>query len=409
MRIETAPVFEPLLHPRRYKGAKGGRGSGKSHYFAEAVVEAMILNPDCSVVAIREIQKSLKFSAKRLIEEKIEQHRVQSYFDITLNEIRSKHGNGVVIFMGMQDHTADSIKSLEGFDIAWVEEAQSISERSMELLLPTIRKENSEVWFSWNPTNDADPIEKFFKAQSDDKIVVHANYLDNPFLPKTLLDEAERHKKERPDTFNHVWLGDFITFGEIFTRDMFRQAQYKPQDLEKYIAVDVAMSLDEGADRSSITIVGLDKASNIYVIETQAGRWTSHELKQKIIEACRFHQPFSVGIEKTTASWHFVESFREMMRVQNVFVPFEELKPSGRAKQKRIESYVLSAIQQSRLFFIDKPNEDLIHEAVNFPNGAHDDMLDSLSYAIEMAFSRPRIGYDSTPIVDDNFVHGSVF
>ena len=409
MRIETAPVFVPLLEPRRYKGAKGGRGSGKSHYFAEAAVEAMILNPDCSIVAIREIQKSLKFSAKRLIEEKIAQHNVQSYFEITLNEVRSKHGSGVIIFMGMQDHTADSIKSLEGFDIAWVEEAQSISERSMELLLPTIRKENSEVWFSWNPTNDTDPIEQFFKRESDDKVVVHANYTDNPFLPHTLKDEAVRHKKERPDTFNHVWLGDFITFGEIFTRDMFRKASYKPQDLEIYAAVDVAMSLEDNADRSSITVIGIDPASNIYVLETSAGRWTTHELKQKIIEVCRYHKPFSLGIEKTTASWHFVESFREYMRVQNIFVPFEELRPSGRAKQKRIESYVLSAIQQSRLFFVGEPDESLVNEAVNFPKGAHDDMLDSLSYAIEMAFSRPRNGYEATSIVDDSFSHSGVF
>jgi phage terminase large subunit len=115
LQIETPRWSIPLLKPARLKGAKGGRSSGKSHERAEALVEALILEPDCRAVCIREIQKSLKFSAKALIEAKIQKFKVGHLFDVTLTEIRRIGGTGIIIFQGMQDHTADSIKSLEGF------------------------------------------------------------------------------------------------------------------------------------------------------------------------------------------------------------------------------------------------------------------------------------------------------
>ena len=212
LNIKTPRWAKPLLDPKRYKGAKGGRGSGKSHFFAEMLVESHILNPDCNSVCIREIQKSLKFSAKKLIEDKIRSMGVSHLFDITLTEIRNKNGNGIIIFQGMQDHTSDSIKSLEGFDIAWCEESQSISKRSVELLLHTIRKKDSEVWFSWNPYMDNDPVETMINWNKDeDSICIHVNYLENPFIDDILIKEAERHKRNKPDSFDHVWLGKYAT------------------------------------------------------------------------------------------------------------------------------------------------------------------------------------------------------
>jgi phage terminase large subunit len=216
LRIKTPRWSLPLLEPKRYKGAKGGRGSGKSHFFAELLVEEHVTNPDQQSVCIREIQKSLKFSAKKLIEDKIKALGVTHLFDITLTEIRSVNGDGIIIFQGMQDHTAESIKSLEGFDRAWVEEAQSLSDRSMELLLPTIRSAGSQIWFSWNPDQETDPVEQLFAYVDDDSECVHVNYTDNPFITDELLKEAEKHIKRRPDTFNHVWLGEFNTISDRY-------------------------------------------------------------------------------------------------------------------------------------------------------------------------------------------------
>lgn len=211
LESRTPDWAQPLLKPCRYKGAKGGRGGGKSHQYAEMIVEAMCDRPDLRVVCIREFQKSLKFSAKMLIETKIESLGVSDLFDITLTEIRRKGGKGIAIFQGMQDHTADSIKSLEGFGIAWVEEAQKLSARSLSLLRPTIREPDSEIWFSWNPEQPTDPVDQFLCGESrhPNSIVVTANYSDNPFLPEELREEAETDRARDLDYFNHVWMGAY--------------------------------------------------------------------------------------------------------------------------------------------------------------------------------------------------------
>jgi phage terminase large subunit len=123
LHIDTPRWAVPLLEPKRYKGAKGGRSSGKSNFMAEMLVEEHVRYPDLQSVCIREIQRSLKFSAKKLVEDKIRALGVSHLFEVTLTEIRRIDGHGIIIFQGLQDHTADSIKSLEGFGIAWAEEA----------------------------------------------------------------------------------------------------------------------------------------------------------------------------------------------------------------------------------------------------------------------------------------------
>ncbi len=222
----TIPAWaEPLRGARRYKGAKGGRGSGKSHFFAEELVERAVANPDYRAVCIREIQRSLEFSAKALIESKIRTLGVSSQFEITNRLIRRRGGSGLIIFEGLQDHTADTLKSLEGFDLAWVEEAQSLSERSVDILLPTIRAPGSEVWFSWNPQRKTDPVDAMFEAAEDPSMVcVHTTYLDNPFCTDELRAEAERLKASDPDKYNHVWLGGYDTGGKgrVYSRFMAR-------------------------------------------------------------------------------------------------------------------------------------------------------------------------------------------
>ena len=214
LTIKTARAFEPLLHPRRYKGAHGGRGSGKSHFFAELLVEDALRIPGFRAVCIREVQKSLAESAKRLIEDKIAAMGVGSMFNVLKSEINTP-GGGVILFQGMQDHTAESIKSLEGMDRAWVEEAQTLSDRSWRMLRPTIRKESSEIWASWNARLKTDPVDKFFRgpsAKADTAIAcVQANWRDNPWFPEVLELERQRDLKHDPDAYPHVWEGEYVT------------------------------------------------------------------------------------------------------------------------------------------------------------------------------------------------------
>ena len=211
LQIKTPAVFEPLLGPARYKGAHGGRGSGKSHFFGEYVIEQHIINPEDSTVCVREVQKSLDQSVKKLLENKIQAMNAGSYFDVQDAKIKSNHGSGIIIFQGMQNHTADSIKSLEGYKRAWVEEAQSLSQKSLDLLRPTIRLPDSELLFSWNPNEETDPVDALLRGESPppNSIVVEANYRDNPYLPDVLRAEMEYDRARDPDKYRHVWLGEY--------------------------------------------------------------------------------------------------------------------------------------------------------------------------------------------------------
>lgn len=207
--IQTAEVFLPLLSPARYKGAYGGRGSGKSHVFGELAVERCLMHPGSRVVCIREVQKTLAQSSKHLIETKIRDLGVGARFRVLTDKIEAP-GDGLIIFQGMQDHTAESIKSLEGFDVAWVEEAQTLSARSLSLLRPTIRKENSEIWFSWNPRRKSDAVDDFLRAKKPDgSVVVNANWRDNPWFPKVLDEERRLDAELYPDRYDHIWEGDY--------------------------------------------------------------------------------------------------------------------------------------------------------------------------------------------------------
>jgi phage terminase large subunit len=207
--IETPRVFLPLLEPARYKGVHGGRGSGKSHFFAELMIERQIAER-IDAVCIRENQKSLDQSVKKLLENKIEKMNAGAYFDVQDKRILGANG-GRIIFQGMQNHTAESIKSLEGYDVAWVEEAQTMSQKSLDMLRPTIRKAGSELWFSWNPRFDTDPVDVLLRGENPPPgaLVVEANYEDNPWFPEELKAEMEYDRGRDPEKYLHVWRGAY--------------------------------------------------------------------------------------------------------------------------------------------------------------------------------------------------------
>jgi phage terminase large subunit len=225
LTLDTPRVFAPLLEPSRYKGAFGGRGSGKSHFFAEALIEQSMMVRGNRSVCIREVQRTLKESSKRLIEDKLESMRLGSADGFKVfNELIQTPGDGVITFQGMQDHNAESIKSLEGFRIAWCEEAQSLSARSLSLLRPTIRADDSELWFSWNPRRKTDPVDEMLRGSEipTGSIVVKANWQDNPYFPAVLEQERLDCLRLQPDQYDHIWGGGYATVlvGAYFAKQL---------------------------------------------------------------------------------------------------------------------------------------------------------------------------------------------
>jgi phage terminase large subunit len=213
--IQTPRAFLPLLKPARYKGAKGGRGSGKSHFFGELAVEEAVTG-HVRFACLRETQTSIKDSVKQLVEDKIRKLGVEHLFRITETEIRGPN-DSLFIFKGLQNHTAASIKSLEGFNRAWIEEAQTISQRSLDIATPTFRTPGAEMWFSWNPNHANDPVERLFSDNQGDPdfVCVEANYRDNPwFWDTALAKDMERDKARDPEKYQHVWGGGYQTSSE---------------------------------------------------------------------------------------------------------------------------------------------------------------------------------------------------
>ncbi|MTJ81745.1 MAG: PBSX family phage terminase large subunit [Telmatospirillum sp.] len=229
LQIPTAEVFVPLLEPARYKGAYGGRGSGKSHFFAGMLLEDSLGERGLCSVCIREVQKSLKESAKRLLDNKIKEFGLEREGFRSFDQVIETPGDGVIVFQGMQDHTAETIKSLEGFKRAWAEEAHTISARSLTLLRPTIRAPGSQLWFSWNPRRKRDAINALLRGPTPPTgtVTVMANWSDNPWFPAELEQERQDDMRDRPDQYPHIWDGDYekVTEGAYYAADLIKAKQ----------------------------------------------------------------------------------------------------------------------------------------------------------------------------------------
>lgn len=260
LNLQTPRKFAPLLNQSRYKGIHGGRGSGKSHFMAEMLIERCMMQKT-DWVCLREVQKTLDQSVKKLLEIKIQAYGLGQYFEIQQNKIKTPYG-GVIIFQGMQDHTAESIKSLEGFDGAWFEEAQTCTLRSLDLLRPTIRKEQSEIWFTWNPTNETDPVDLFLrKDPPSDAIVIEANYHDNPWLPGVLYTEMQWDKHRDFDKYEHIWLGKYNINSNKRVFKNWRVEEFEAEPGEVFrLGADWGFSIDP-----SVLVRCFIKGKNLYV------------------------------------------------------------------------------------------------------------------------------------------------
>ncbi len=230
LNINTPRVFLPLLNDDvRDLGAHGGRGSGKSHFFAERLIERCMMKPTRWVCG-REVQRSIKQSVKLLLEDKIRIMGLDSYFEILESEIRTP-GDGKIIFTGMLNHTIDSIKSLEGFDGFWGAEAQSFSQRSIDLVRPTIRKPGSQLWWDWNPETDDAPVDMMLRGPKklENAVVVEANWKDNPYFPEVLRLEMESDRERDYDRYLHIWEGNYrrTLDGAIFADQIRRVMEEK--------------------------------------------------------------------------------------------------------------------------------------------------------------------------------------
>jgi phage terminase large subunit len=205
-RVELPEKLLPLFQPARYKVLHGGRGSSKSWSVARALV-AMAASRPLRVLCARETQKSIQESVHRLLKDQILLLGLEAFFDIQETKIVGKNGSDFQ-FAGIRQQGVANLKSFEGVDVCWVEEAHVVTKKSWDVLIPTIRKPGSEIWITFNPELDTDETyERFVLKPPDGAFIAEVNYSDNPWFPPEL--EAERlHMQARdPISYENIWAG----------------------------------------------------------------------------------------------------------------------------------------------------------------------------------------------------------
>jgi len=259
--------------------------------------------PGLRVLCVREVQKSLKESSKRLIEDKIVQFGQASRFEMLATETRSP-GGGLFAYVGMSDHTAESIKSYEGFDVAIVEEAHTLSARSWEMLRPTIRKPGSEIWCMWNPRSPDDPIDKFFRGLNppDGAVITQMNWRDNPWFPPELNEERLHDKVTNPDRYGHIWEGDYepVVVGALWNRQMFHAHRIDkiPGDLERIVVgVDPAISAEEHSDEHGIVVAG-HVGGIAYVLEDASLKGSPRQWAERVVAMYDKYDADAIVVER---------------------------------------------------------------------------------------------------------------
>ncbi len=232
MKVELPKAFRELLTVRaRYKLFYGGRAGGKSFAFADALL-TQATSRKLLIACVREVQNSIKDSVYKLIADRIAFYGLGEY-RLYEDRIVNRKNQSKFIFKGIMDHNAQNIKSLEGVDICWCEEAQKISERAWQILDPTIRKPGAEIWLSMNREEEADPVWKALAHHPDsDTVIRKVNYYDNPYCPENMRRLAAKCKAENYDEYLHVWEGEpRLLAGDhlIGRQEVFRAMQNKPE------------------------------------------------------------------------------------------------------------------------------------------------------------------------------------
>lgn len=315
---DTPAIFEPLWTQRaRYKGAHGGRGSAKSWDRGQHLVFRHAMEPGLASACLREVQATLKDSVFKLIEDTARRLEIGGLFTPVPSDSHIKcPGGGVMIFRGMNDMNADNIKSLEGFDVAWWEEAQTATQRSMDLLRPTIRKPGSELWFTWNPRLRGDPVDVMLRQDArfePERIVVEANWRDNPMRGNELEKERLLDLAGDRERYDHIWEGayesesDMQFIGGGIVRQAMERTPFAQLGDELVLGVDVARF---GDDRSVIKMRRGRDGRTMPAIKLQGA--DTMAVAAQVMAAIDRMQPDGVFIDEGGVGGGVVDRCRQM-------------------------------------------------------------------------------------------------
>lgn len=269
LKTQVPEPLGPLFHPKRFKIIYGGRGGGKSHSAAQYLISKAATETHL-ILCAREIQRSIRYSSKRVIENWIKKLDLSKEFDIQDQVIRHKITGSELVFSGLMEHTSETIRSFEACTLCWVEEAHKVSATSWNNLIPTIRENGSEIIATFNPDQEDDYVyNRFVKNKDEDAWVQHINWDENPWFSAENEKERVKTKAINDDLYQHVWEGKCRSkAGLLFKRRWFKTYDKLPASLQKYMAGDYAGARDLDSDRepdyNELGVVGLDSSGDWY-------------------------------------------------------------------------------------------------------------------------------------------------
>lgn len=408
LRIEVPDKMLPFItERRRHKVARGGRGSGKSWSIARLLVGRAVSQRTRWLCA-REVQKSIKESSHRLLADQIAAMDLGTLFDVQRDVIKGPHGSEFA-FAGLQDHTADSIKSYEGFDGCWVEEAHAVSERSANVLIPTIRTPGSEIWWSYNPDQTDDYVHQL--AAHPDTLTVTINWRDNPWFPSELDGERLKLKALNEDLYRHVWEGECRSVaGLLFKRNWFHRYAVgsHPERLNAYMASDYAGGPDPDdpdadPDWTEHGVAGLADNGHLWFTDWWSGQEDPSIWIRQWIALARKHKPLVAFEEKGPILRAVDGAMRKAMAESGVYAYRNALASAGN-KAARALGFAARAAEGT-VWIPECPWGDRLVEqlcAFNGQDGRTDDMVDVCSLLARgldlMANARPPANDKPDPI-----------
>lgn len=261
------PKLRPITEPKRYKILYGGRGSTKSWSVARMLLIKGAKEP-LRILCTREIQNTIAESVHQLLKDQISELELEEFYEVTKNEIYGANGTQF-LFTGLRTQDVAKIKSFEGVDLVWCEEAQNISRKSWEILIPTIRKESSEIWVTFNPELDTDETyQRFVVHPQEDSWVVKLNYSDNPWFPKVLEQERLALQQRDPEAYDNVWEGNCRSAveGAIYAKEVAQAIEHRrirPVPHDPLLKVQCVWDLGWN---DQMTIIMCQKAANSLMV-----------------------------------------------------------------------------------------------------------------------------------------------
>lgn len=407
-RLRIPKAFRDLMKSIRFKGWFGGRGGAKSRSFASAAILQAIDAPPPGIrfLCCREIQRSIDESVKYTLDQTITIAKLNDYFVSSRDEIRAANGS-LFLFEGLGANV-NKIQSLADIDRVWVDEAQALSNRSLETLIPTIRKEGSELWFSWNPREATDPVDVMFRGpdaqhHEGDRVpkpyhkwmVTHqVGWRQNQFFPGVLREQMERDKRRDPDKYAHIWLGGYLQRSElrVFRNWRIGTTDITP-DMKRYYGADWGFSIDPTVlvrcwvdpKRRLMYVDAVVSSTGISIHDTPAffDRLDNAEARKWLVIADSAW-PQNIDylkkhgysrIEPAVKGPNSVEEGVEFMKSYDILVH-----PNCRPVIDELSTYS---------YKVDKHTDNIIPELADRDNNT----IDALRYAVE---KERRIGYDRT-------------